>query len=402
MDKAICETRNYRADNFIRFLLDGKRSITVDEFEVRKNNLGLVGLNAPFAVVMIAPDYTALDYDIKDETLALYEQFVKGELPYLCKDNYIFTNTYNNVEILLAFGGETPSAESLNKFFIELRQKLINKFGFEVFVGIGSIADGFKDISVSCADAQEMLAFKFQYADSGVVNIATMVKFQYNMSMGNTIEFDRVIGCFKDGNLGKMEIRLNELVESVRHRPNVSGTSIRRSLVEVTVNILHTASNAGVDVDEVLGGTDPYRYIMRQNHTEIITEWIMKTSSELLELIKSKRENTERSVISQAKSYIEESLSDVNLSLNQISDAVRLSSTYLSQLFKKETGLGISAYITQLRIERAKIMLLETELLVADIAKQAGFMSTGYFTQVFKKLESITPQEYRRKKLVKS
>ncbi len=395
MDKVICETRNYRADNFIRFLLDGKRSITNDEIEIRKKKLSLENLSAPFAVVMVAPDYTSLKFDIKDQTLAEYEGFVKKELDSFCKDSFLLTNSYNNVEILLCIGQN--DTESLNRFFIELRNRLVSKFGFEVFVGIGSVVKEYKDIATSRSDAQEMLSFKYQYADSGVVNIATMVKFQYNMSLGNGIEFDRVIGCFKDGNLGKMEIRLSELVESVRHRPNVSNTSIRRSLVEITVNLLHTASNAGVDVEAVLGGADPYRWIMRQNHTEVITEWIMKTASELLRLISEKKETEEKSVIMRAKKFIDENLGDVNLSLNQVSDEVRLSSSYLSQLFKKETGLGISAYITQNRIARAKHLLIETELTSADISKQIGFMSNGYFTQVFKKVEGKTPQEFRRK-----
>jgi len=193
-----------------------------------------------------------------------------------------------------------------------------------------------------------------------------------------------------------MEERLHELVESVRHRPNVSNTSIRRSLVEVTVHLLHAASSSGVDVDSVLGTTDPYRWIMQQNDTPVITEWIMSTSTKMLELIRSKQESDEKDVIRQARQYIEENLQREELNLQQISDAVGLSPTYCSQLFKKEVGMGIAAYITRNRILQAQTLLRSTELTAAEISKQVGFMSPGYFGQVFRKITGTTPQEYRR------
>lgn len=396
MDKSICAARNYQADNFIRFLLGGQIEMTNEEAEGRKAALGLSALKGPFLVALVAPIFAGVAPQKKDAILLEYETQVARLLEKFPAAHYTQMNHYNNIVVLLAFNGEPMDTESVNAAFINMREKLAEAFGFEVFIGIGSLAERYQDIAVSASDAREMLSFKYQYADSGVVNIATLVQFRYNVSRSGYIEFERVIGCFLDGNLGKMEIRLNELVEMVRHRPNVSGTSIRRSLVEVTVHLLHAASSAGVDVDAVLGDTDPYRWIMRQNHTEVITEWIMNTSAKMLQLIREKQQNDENKVIAKAKRYIDENLHREELGLLQISEAVGLSSTYCSQLFKKEVGMGIAAYITQHRMERAKQLLRETDLTAADISKQVGFMSPGYFGQVFRKLTGVTPQEYRR------
>lgn len=396
MNNAALKTRDYRTDNFIRFLLDGKREITAEEVEIRKKSLGLSLLNGPFAVAMIAPDYSTVKYEEKDCFLEEYEKFVKQNLEIPHSFVYTFINSFNNIVVLLAFSGKTATANELSETFIALREKLSEKFSLESFIGIGNIVKTYKEISETASNAMEMLSFKYQYADKGVVNIDTIVKFQYNISRGNGIEFERVIGCFMDGNLGKMEIRLNELVEGVRHRPNVSNTSIRRTLIELVVHILHTASNAGVEVDEVLGDTDPYRFILKQNHTEVITEWIMEISSGLLTLIEQKHQTEEKKVIQKAKAFIEENLSDIDLGLAQISEVIGLSSSYLSQLFKKETGVGITGFITEKRIMRAKALLSDTELSAADISHQVGFVSAGYFGQVFKKSVGITPQEYRR------
>ena len=396
MDRVTYRTKEYMRDNFIRFLIDGKIEATVDEIETRKKCLGLDWLEGPFVVALAAPNYIGTKNNEKDIILCSYEEHVKKELNKTKLHSYCMTNSYNQVTILLALRGDECKKDELNKIFTDIYKKLIKKFDYEVFIGVGSVANNYQEIATSASDAREMLAYKYQYADSGVVNIMNMVQFQFNTSGGNRIAFDRVIGCFQDGNLGKMEQRLNELVEFVRRKPNVSNTSIRRTLVELTVHILHVASNTNVDVEIVLKNVDPYRWIMKQNHTEVITEWIMKMSSELLLLIQSRKENEERGVIQDAKQFIEDNLSNIDLGLAQVGEAIGLSSTYCSQLFKKEVGMGINAYITQKRIRRAQILLQETQLMSNEIAKQVGFLSASYFGQVFRKIVGMTPNDYRR------
>lgn len=386
----------YSTDQFIRFLVDGKRETTAAEIELRKKALGLERLRGPFVVVQVATDYAAVPFEERDAVLLSCEQYVDRALRDLPAARFVYTNSYNNIVVLLAFAGKPMTAEELSTCFIRLREQIVVRFGMNGFIGIGNVVDTYQDIALSAATAGEMLGFKFQYADSGVVNAATIVQFQYNMSLGNGIEMDRVTGAFRDGNLGKMETRLNELAETVRRRPNVSGTSIRRSMVEVTVHILHIASNAGIDVDRALGDVDPYRWIMRQNHTEVIIEWILRLSGRLLTLMQERRESGQKDVIRHAIRFIEENLSSVDLGLSQVSRAVGLSDTYCSQLFKKEVGTGISTYISHKRIARAKVLLRDTRLTAAEISRQVGFMSAGYFGQVFRKVTGLTPQQYRR------
>ena len=385
-----------QAAHFIRFLIDGKREITTAEIEARKQALGLERLQGPFVVAQVATDYSAVPHEQKDAALQEYERFVARSLADLPAASFVFTNSYNNVVVLLAFGGTPMDTEALNARFVLLHRQMTARFGMLGFIGIGNLVDTYRDIALSASTASEMLGFKFQYADEGVVNAATIVKFQYTMSLGNGIEFERVTGAFRDGNLGKMETRLNELAETIRRRPNVSGTSIRRSMVEVTVHLLHIASNAGVDVEQALDGVDPYRWILRQNHTEVIIEWILRLSGRLLTMMQRQRERGQRSIIDDALRYIEDNLSDVMLGLPGVSKCMGLSDTYCSQLFKKEVGVGISSYITQKRVERAKRLLRDTPLTAAEISRQVGFMSAGYFGQVFRKTTGLTPQQYRR------
>ena len=241
-----------------------------------------------------------------------------------------------------------------------------------------------------------MLAYKYQYAEKGVINIANIVRFQFNSNYGYNDMFDRVIGCFRDGNLSKMAVRMDELIREIRYRPRVSGTSIKRTMVELTVHILTIASNANVDVDSVLNGDDPYKWIVRQEATEVITEWILNLSSQLLEKIREQQKTRGNRIVQNACEYILANLGNPSLGLQSVCDHVELSGPYFSHLFKEETGIGLNSYITVQRIRFAEELLSNSEIKIEEIAKQAGFSTVNYFSKVFKKETGTSPGQYRK------
>lgn len=386
---------NSKQQHFIRVLLGGKIEISHDETVIRQNVLELGWLSPPFVVVDIAPVYKGIDFFEKDNQISEYEQYVKQLLKSEGLEFVCIADEYNYLQIVISLNDK--SVNYLDDIFIRIHEKLYVSWGFELFIGIGSVAFELRKIAQSAADAHLMLAYKYQYADRGVININNLVRFQHNSNIGPTISFERVIGCFQDGDLGHMETRMNELVEEVRNRPNVSKTSIRRTLVELTVRILNVASYAGVDVDDVLLGRDPYFWVLEQTHTEVIIEWIMKISSELLSRMSFQIKQEEKDTIRVACDYIEEELHSPSLGLQSISEKVGLTGTYFSQLFKAEMGVGVNVYIVDKRIGRAKFLLESTPLKLEDIARQTGFMSASYFSRAFKKYTGITPSQYRKR-----
>jgi len=104
-------------------------------------------------------------------------------------------------------------------------------------------------------------------------------------------------------------------------------------------------------------------------------------------------ERTER-IIQKLNRYIVEHL-DKDLSLAILADAVYLNPSYLSNLYKTSTGRNISDYITELRVDKAKALLTESQAKVQDVAVAVGFDTAGYFTRFFKKHVGVTPQEFR-------
>lgn len=100
-------------------------------------------------------------------------------------------------------------------------------------------------------------------------------------------------------------------------------------------------------------------------------------------------------IIKRVKAYIAENLGR-EISRGELAEAVYLHPDYLSHFFKEKTGMSISTYIANVRMERAKTLLLATEKPVSEVAIESGYGNTAYFTKMFKRAAGMTPTEYRR------
>lgn len=106
------------------------------------------------------------------------------------------------------------------------------------------------------------------------------------------------------------------------------------------------------------------------------------------------KEQGERVIIGITR-YLQEHLEE-EVSLSVLAEEFHLNPQYISQLFKNEIGVGFLAYLTNIRMEKAKKLLLSTSFPIAEIAQKTGYGDYRVFTKVFKKAEGITPSQYRR------
>lgn len=101
------------------------------------------------------------------------------------------------------------------------------------------------------------------------------------------------------------------------------------------------------------------------------------------------------SPIQKALAYIDADLSG-DLSLHTLASIQGISNSYLSALFKKETGQTITDYVNQKRVKRASHLLGTTRLQIQTIAQHCGISDVNYFSKIFKKYTGMTPKEYRK------
>jgi AraC-like DNA-binding protein len=106
------------------------------------------------------------------------------------------------------------------------------------------------------------------------------------------------------------------------------------------------------------------------------------------------QDNAEPPVITRAKEYIQEHQTE-HLRLSHVAKAVNTSTFYFCKIFKKVTGINFTDYLSRVRIEKSKNLLLNPNLRVSEIAFEVGFQSLTHFNRVFKKILGQSPTEYR-------
>ena len=99
-----------------------------------------------------------------------------------------------------------------------------------------------------------------------------------------------------------------------------------------------------------------------------------------------------------SKEYIITNYADENFNLEKLCQHLHISLNYFSALFKKETKLTFTNYLTNIRIEKAKELLRTTELKTFEIGEKVGYLEGHYFSYVFKKTTGVSPTEYRNGK----
>lgn len=121
-------------------------------------------------------------------------------------------------------------------------------------------------------------------------------------------------------------------------------------------------------------------------------------TSYLKEVIALRDHNTEKrygKILRQAVSYIDTHFDQEDISLNRVAQTVGMSPNHFSSIFSQEMGTTFIEYLIGKRMERAKELLRTTQLRSSEVAYRVGYRDPHYFSSTFKKIQGMTPREYR-------
>lgn len=167
-------------------------------------------------------------------------------------------------------------------------------------------------------------------------------------------------------------------------------------LVEVLIFASKIISASGGDPNEIIPECkNPYMAIAEvetRSQLAAVVQGILERTFDFRDSYDGLRYNA---VIKKAREYIDQNYSNPNISLKMLAEAVSLSPNHFSTVFSQETGETFIAYLTKVRVQKAKEMLANTNLRSTDIAFNIGYSESHYFSYIFKKSTGVTPREFR-------
>ncbi|GKU80600.1 response regulator [Paenibacillus sp. L3-i20] len=145
----------------------------------------------------------------------------------------------------------------------------------------------------------------------------------------------------------------------------------------------------------------PYLLYMSELLTDFgaIPQEIRKFNSSTIAEVDHGSMKGKSDAIDTALQYMKSSYKE-NLSLELVASIVYLNPVYFSKLFKQRIGIGYKEYVTNLRMERAKELLMDSNLTITKIGELVGYPDVRHFTQVFRKSHNCTPSHYRTAKVL--
>ncbi|NHN32148.1 response regulator transcription factor [Paenibacillus agricola] len=123
--------------------------------------------------------------------------------------------------------------------------------------------------------------------------------------------------------------------------------------------------------------------------------WMAAETDRFLDNFHTWQGKYSENAVSKAARYMEEHYAE-QLPLQQVASQVHLNAAYFSHLFKKETGRSFVDYLVELRMEKAKQLLANTDMKITEVSGRIGYDLPNYFAKLFKQATGLTPKDYRK------
>lgn len=214
-----------------------------------------------------------------------------------------------------------------------------------------------------------------------------------------------IIGKAQDGleALNIIEKTLPDLLITDIRMPHIDGLELIRRTIAIKPDIFIIIVSAYAEFELAreairFGAKDYLLKPLNEHELLLLIDLIHKewqlNNEHLLQGLQYPESGTNNAIILRAQQYIREHYSK-DITLENICDVVNVSKNYFSALYKRETGMNIWDYVTEVRIEYAKRLLLTTNLKNYEISFEIGYENPSYFSKTFKKLTGLKPNEFR-------
>lgn len=278
----------------------------------------------------------------------------------------------------------------------DIRQEIQRTYRRELAIGIGRSYDKIEELRFSYHEAMNALEYAEQLEGCGIVHVENISEPDRRRSAYPVREKEKLLSLIRSGDAENGRAALAAFFVKFRRYIDEEPGVLRIRLYELVCSFIDSAILGGGDertLNELVG-----RYIGEIAHIDdpaVAERWLAKIVAETAGIVVRVYERRSKVLIENAKKYIEANFRS-QLNYREVAREIFISPSYFLSLFKKETGTTFVDYLTSVRIEEAKRLLLTTDLGVTRIAYDLGFNNSNYFSNIFRKTVGVSATEYRK------
>lgn len=264
---------------------------------------------------------------------------------------------------------------------------------------VNDLAEILAAATVSVSGLPHSHAGSFVYEQEKMLNTIYSTK---DLHTDDNEEYAYLIECEKKlhamiGSRDKTSAQtlLNELLGHIYFASDFDLDTIKTRILELIVLLSRATIDAGADIHEIyLFNTNYIREIEQFHSIEELSVWLTGIMHRFINYSFDFAQVKHSDTVYKVMEYVKGNYAR-KITLDDIARHVFLSRSYLSSIFKEETGDSLFTYINRVRVEKSKLFLLDNTISLVDIASLCGFEDQSYFTKVFKKATGVSPKRYR-------
>lgn len=264
----------------------------------------------------------------------------------------------------------------------------------QLTVGMGQAVEQLGQLALSAQGAKSALNYQVLLGHSRTLYIGDLEPSHTETLNFGAAEEEELVNAVKLGSPEQIRTLIHHMMQTGKEQ--ISLGQFQCFFLELVTCLIRLAREREVPLEEVFGNdfTGVVQLTDFQSPEELM-DWVEKRCLRLQEMLRCQRSYTTTRTVDKAREYIQQNYASCDLSVEVLCDHLHLSSAYFSTLFKRETGMSFTAYVTKVRMEEAARLLRETDEKTYLIAEQIGYQDPNYFSYVFKRYFNTRPSKYR-------
>lgn len=290
---------------------------------------------------------------------------------------------------------EKEAGEPLFQLAENIRDNLGKWLKISVTIGVGEQAEHLSLLPQSYKRAREAADQRWYLGKNQVLTMDSLKPDEENRYRFELEAAERILSALKAGDGERLQQEVGDIFDFLSANKKNGFLYARNAGLEMIL----LASRALLEQNALTEEWETkeaaaWEAVLQQETVAELQEWLNGYLQEICAFIAAKRSSRPGGVIERIRRFIEANYA-LDLSVAQIAEDVYLSPTYVSLLYKQETGETLFEYLTKVRIERAKELLQDPRNKFYEISGAVGYSDPSHFSKLFKKVTGLTPSAYR-------